>query len=246
MSPDPGLQANRLLALLPDEELARLEPLLAMVDGRDHDEIYEPGQEVRRAYFPLTAVLSLIVIDADGRGIEMATVGREGVVGLAGALQGGSMIGETVQQIAGRMAAIDIEDLREEVERRGVLSRVIERYTVALISQIGQGVLCNRHHSRDARAARWLLASHDRVGRDQFVLTQDFLAVMLGLTRPQVSMAAAGLRRAGFITYSRGRMEILDRAGLEAAACPCYGLIQAEFARLLGEPGGPHWVAVGG
>ena len=239
------LRVNRLLSLMPAEELARITPDLLIVDRPDHDVVYERGADIEFAYFPLTGVVSLIATDAEGRGLEMASVGREGLVGLTGALLGGAMIGEVIQQISGQLVRIPIGVLRAEIERRQVLSAVIERYTVALLSQIGQGVVCNRHHPVEARAARWLLAAHDRVVRDDFVLTQDFLAIMLGVTRPQVSTAAAGLRRAGLITYSRGHVRILDRAGLEASTCECYRIIEAEFSRLLGNGNGTSW-AVGG
>jgi CRP-like cAMP-binding protein len=239
MAIDSGLRANRLLALLPPDELARLEPRLAVVDGRDHDMIYEDGRAASFGYFPLSSVLSLIATDADGRGVEMASVGREGLVGLPGALGGGSMIGQVVQQISGRNARIEIRALRDEVRRRGRLAEVIELYAVGLLSQIGQTVVCNRHHPLESRAARWLLATHDRVGQDEFVLTQDFLSIMLGVTRPQVSIAAAALKRAGLIDYSRGRLRVIDRKGLEAASCECYRVIEGEFDRLLGTDGSP-------
>jgi CRP-like cAMP-binding protein len=245
MADQTALRANRILALLPPEDLARLEPELTIVDGCDHDVIYARGAEVEQGYFPLSSVISLIATDADSRASEMASVGKEGLIGLPGALLAGSMIGEVVQQISGSNARIDIDRLRAEVERRGALSRVLERYTVALLSQIGQTVVCNRHHALEGRAARWLLGTHDRAGRDEFILTQDFLSIMLGATRPQVSLAMGALRRAGAIDYSRGRMRVLDRSKLEARTCECYEIIQGEFARLLGNGDG-SWVAVGG
>lgn len=236
---------NRLLSLMPPDEFARIEPDLVILDRPDHDVVYPRGADVEYAYFPLTGVISLIATDAAGRSLEMASVGREGLVGLPGALMGGNMIGEVIQQVSGEIARIPLAKLRAEIERRQMLSAVVERYTVALLSQIGQGLVCNRHHHVEARAARWLLAAHDRVARDDFVLTQDFLSIMLGVTRPQVSTAAATHRRAGLITYSRGHVRILDRAGLERAACECYGIIEAEFKRLLGNGNGHSW-AVGG
>jgi CRP-like cAMP-binding protein len=240
MANDSGLQANRLLALLPPTDLARLTPRLTIVDGHDHDVIYEDGKAATFGYFPLSSVMSLIATDADGRGVEMASVGREGFVGLPGALGAGSMIGQVIQQISGRNARIEIGALRDEVKRRGRLAEVFELYAVGLLSQIGQTVVCNRHHPVESRAARWLLAAHDSVGRDEFVLTQDFLSIMLGVTRPQVSIAAAALKRAGLIHYSRGRLRVVDRAGLEAASCECYRLIGDEFDRLLGRDGSPR------
>lgn len=245
MEHSDGLRANRLLSMLPADELGRLEPDLRTFEGSAHDSIYPGGADVEFAYFPLSGVISLIATDREGRAIEMASVGREGVVGLPGLLGGGSMIGQVTQQISGKIARIEVGALRSELERRGTLAGVIERYTVALLSQIGQTLVCNRHHPIDSRASRWLLATHDRVGRDDFVLTQDFLSIMLGVTRPQVSLAAASLRRSGLIDYTRGHIRIVDRAGLEAASCECYHVIQAEFERLLGGDGN-GWAAVGG
>lgn len=246
MPQPPELIENRLLALLPSEDLKRLSQHFVMLSGRDHDVIYAASDEMEFAYFPLGAVCSLIATDSAGDGVEMASVGREGMIGLPGALSGARMIGEAVQQISGPLVRIPVTELRKEVERRGSLSNVLERYSVALLSAIGQGVVCNRHHPVDSRAARWLLASHDRVGKDQFRLTQDFLATMLGVTRPQVTVAAASLRRAGMISYHRGDLQILDRAGLEDASCECYFVLRDEFDRLLGDSNGHAWVPVGG
>jgi CRP-like cAMP-binding protein len=168
------------------------------------------------------------------------------MLGLPGALGAQRMVGEVIQQITGDLARMSISDLRAEIERRGALSQVMERYSVALISAIGQGVVCNRHHPVESRAARWLLATHDRAGVDSFRLTQDFLATMLGVTRPQVTLAAASLRNAGLISYRRGQLQILDRDGLEDASCECYGVLRDEFDRLLGDSNGNPWVPVGG
>jgi CRP-like cAMP-binding protein len=246
VSSPADLRVNRILALLPERELARLKPDLTFVDLRHHDMIYPPGAEVAYAYFPLSAVMSVIATDSDGRGVEAASVGREGIVGLAGALGASSTIGEVINQVSGSALRIPIDPLRREIECRETLSGLVERYTIALLAQISQSLVCNRHHPIEARTARWLLATHDRVGEDSFVLTQDFLAIMLGLTRPQVSIAAAALRRRGLIDYRRGRITIADRAGLEAAVCECYGIIQAEFTRLLRADGLNGWHGVGG
>ncbi len=208
--------------------------------------IYPVGEEIEFAYFPLTGVCSLIATDYAGDGVEMASVGREGMIGLPGALSGQRMVGEVVQQITGHMLRTPIGEVRSEIERRGALSHIVERYTVALLSAIGQGVVCNRHHPVESRAARWLLATHDRVGADSFRLTQDFLATMLGVTRPQVTLAAASLRNAGLIDYRRGEIRILDRQRLEDASCECYGVLRDEFDRLLGDANGNPWVPVGG
>jgi CRP-like cAMP-binding protein len=246
MPEQPDLRVNRLLALLPPADLDRISRSLTVVASPHHEVIYAAGAEPQWAYFPLGSVMSVIATDKEGRGVEAASVGREGMLGLTGALGGGGMIAEVITQVSGSTARLPIVTVRAEVKRRGGLAQVLERYTVALLAQISQGFVCNRHHPVDARAARWLLATHDRVGHDSFVLTQDFLAVMLGVTRPQVSLAAASLRRAGLIDYRRGRIHVVDRRGLEAAVCECYGIIQAEFARLLRIDGQNDWPAVGG
>jgi CRP-like cAMP-binding protein len=240
------LRANRLLALLSEAEFGRLEADLSIVELRHRQEIARAGDGGGTVHFPLTVVTSLIATDSEGGSVEMATVGREGVVGLPGIFGGGGMIGEVVAQIGGNSATIAAELLRTELAGRGALFQILGRYTVALLSQIGQSVMCIRRHPVDSRAARWLLATQDRVGRDEFGLTQDFLAIMLGVTRPQVSIAAGMLKRAGLIDYSRGSIAILDRPGLESAACECYGVIRSEFDRLLGDSNGKPWVPVGG
>ncbi len=208
--------------------------------------IYGVGDDMEFAYFPVTGVCSLIATDYAGDGVEMASVGREGMVGVPGALSGQRMVGEVVQQITGYIARTPMTVVRTEVERRGAFSQILERYAVALLSAIGQGVVCNRHHPVESRAARWLLATHDRVGAEMFRLTQDFLATMLGVTRPQVTLAAASLRNAGLIDYRRGEIQIRDRIGLEDASCECYGVLRDEFDRLLGDSNGRPWVPVGG
>lgn len=246
MDPQVDLGQNRLLSILPADELERLRPHFELVEGKHHDMVYRHGEPIEYAYFPLAGVVSLIATDADGHGVEMATVGCEGIVGVPGVLSGAGMIGDVVQQISGPLVKIEVGVVRAEMDRRSRLANLIERYTVALLSQMGQGAICLRYHPVDQRTARWLLASHDRAGQDTFVLTQDFLAIMLGATRPQVSLAAAALKRLGLIDYRYGRITIRDRAGLEKCACECYGRIRAEFVRLLGDGETPPWAGVGG
>lgn len=155
------------------------------------------------------------------------------------------MTGETIAQVSGLAARIETAAVRHEVEGRGAVSTVVERYILAFLTQVTQSLVCNRHHPVGQRTARWLLATHDRVDGDSFVLTQDFLALMLGVTRPQVSNAAASLRREELIDYRRGRIWIRDRARLQAMACDCYTIIRSEFERLLARPTSNGW-AVGG
>lgn len=230
---DP-LRVNRLLSKLSAEPYARIAAAVEMVDLADHVILSRGGRAMSHAYFPLTAVVSLLAIDASGSAIETASVGREGIVGLPGALAGvATSDDEIVVQVAGRLARIPLAVLRREIRLGGELADIVDRYAVALLAQVSRAVVCLRHHPVEARAARWLLACHDRVGRVDFVLTQDFLAIMLGQTRPQVSQAAGVLRRAGLITYRRGHITVLDRAALESAACDCYAAIRAQFDALL-------------
>ena len=242
---EPDLRANRLLSLLPDEDLARLEPHLTTVQSRMRDVIQPAGVPVHFCSFPLDAVLSVIVTDADGSAVEMATVGREGVVGLPGALAHDATIGEVITQLGGHDARIDVDAVRAEIDRRGAFFHVLSRYSAALFSQMAQNVLCVSRHPIESRAARWLLATQDRVNRDRFAMSQDFLAIMLGVSRPQVTLAAGALRRAGVIDYTRGNDSVRDRLRLESMSCECYRIIRDEFDRLLGDPAHP-WVPVGG
>ena len=224
---------NRLLALLSAETLGRLTPDLEMVALGDHVTLSRGGKAMGHAYFPTTAVVSLLAIDATGRTIETASVGREGVVGLPEVIAGlATSDDEIVVQVRGNLARIEVGKLRAEVDRAGELASVLDLYALALLAQVSRGIVCLRHHPTEARAARWLLACHDRVGRVGFILTQDFLGMMLGQTRPQISLAASVLKRSGLITYARGHIDVLDREGLEAASCECYVAIRQQFDKL--------------
>lgn len=239
MAATATFERNRLLALLSPAEFERLRRHLAVVEFEHHHVFQSAGDESETAYFPLTSVVSLIVTDPDGRGVEIASVGREGVVGLPAVLAGAPAFSEVVQQVSGALAQIPMATLRAEIARNGELGLLMDRYAVGLLNQIGRQVICLRLHAIESRAARWLLACQDRVGRDDFTLTQDFFALMLGNTRPQVSLAASALRRAGLIDYRRGHITIRDREGLEAVSCDCYGMIRDGFSRVLGDGADP-------
>jgi CRP-like cAMP-binding protein len=225
---------NRLLDLLPRADGARLRSHLEAVSLGVKHIVYEPGGPISHVYFPTGAVISLVTYMEDGTAVEVATVGREGVVGLPVFLGTESVPIRAVGQIPGDALRITAEAFRAEIKRNGPLVPVLNRYTQALFIQVAQTAACNRVHLLEQRCARWLLQTHDRVGADQFLLTQEFLAQMLGVRRPTVSAAAGILQKAGLLTYHRGRMTILDRKGLEATSCECYQVVREELDRLLG------------
>jgi CRP-like cAMP-binding protein len=235
MSPQPqGPARNRLLAALPREEYERLLPQLEIVSLTFNDSIYQPGEPIPHVYFPLSGVLSLLTILANGTAIEVATIGNEGMVGLPVFLGAVTTPGSAIAQVPGEAMRMKAEEFREEISRGSPLHALLHRYTQAMFHLIAQTAACNRVHSITERCSRWLLMTHDRVGSNQFVLTQEFLAQMLGVHRPRVNAVARALQGAGLIRYSRGRITILDREGLEAASCECFQVIKGEFDRLLG------------
>jgi CRP-like cAMP-binding protein len=185
-------------------------------------------------YFPTNCVISLVTYLKDGTSVEMATIGLEGMVGLPVFLGSDTMPSRAFGQVAGDSLRITAAAFTAEIERNGPLVRVLNLYTQALFNQVAQTTACNRVHLVQQRCARWLLQTHDRVGSDHFFLTQEFLAQMLGVRRSGVSAAAGLLQKAGLIRYARGWMTVLDRPGLESAACECYGVIKKEFDRLFG------------
>ena len=225
---------NWILAALKPPELRRMSEALDPVNLVLKDELYRPGEPITHVYFLETAVASLVQDLADGKTIEAATVGREGIVGLPVFLGAASAAGRAVIQVPGEALRIKTTAFRVEVDRGGSLQRLLQRYTQALFNQLSQSVACNRAHPAHQRCARWMLMTHDRVDGDRFPLTQEFLAQMLGVRRATVSELAGELQRQGIIEYERGSMHVLDRAGLEAASCECYGIVTAHMKRLLG------------
>jgi CRP-like cAMP-binding protein len=232
----PDLRRNTLLRSLPEDEFNRLAEQLETryVDVRE--QVYVPDQPIECFYFPLTAVFSFVA-EVDGEVVvECGTIGAEGVVGLPAFLGARTSPQPSFCQVAGFAAVIPTGQLQQFLQRDGSLHARVNRYTQAMIMQLAQNVACNRIHSTEERACRWLLMTQDRVGADTFQLTQEFLAQMLGVRRPTVSQTASVLQSAGLIRYSRGRVTVVDRDGLEAASCGCYELLRTEFARLL-DPG---------
>lgn len=224
---------NRLIAALPALELERF--------GREFEEVplpfkevlYEPNGAIAHAYFPTRGVVSLVNEPKPGDIVEFGTVGYEGMVGLPLLLGDEAMPSRALVQVPGEALRISARAFRQAVESNPEFRMLLMRYTMALFNQIAQSASCNRLHEVQERCARWLLQTHDRADGDSFPLTQEFLAQMLGVHRPTVSVAAGMLQRAGLIRYVRGVVTVLDRRGLEAASCACYGIIAREYDRLL-------------
>jgi CRP-like cAMP-binding protein len=225
---------NRLLDLLPIADYDRLRPDLETVAIGVLDVVCEANQPIPYIYFPTGGVISVVTLLADGVTVELATVGRDGMIGLPVFLGADTMPSRASGQVPGDALRMEAGAFQAEVERNGPLVRVLHRYTHAFFNQAALVLACNGVHSAEQRCARSLLQTHDRVGADEFLLTQEFLALMMGVRRARVSAAAGRLRKAGLIRYARGRITILDRPGLESVACECYRVIEREFDRLLG------------
>jgi CRP-like cAMP-binding protein len=236
--PAQALEGNRLLALLTPDTRRRMLPAFTLMSFDMSHVLYEPDRTITHIYFPLTAVTSVLSEMDDGTTVEVATIGREGMVGLSILLGDTTTFLRTIAQIPGTALAMGRDDfLRIVDERQSGLQSLLLRYTQALFSKLAQQSACNRLHNMEERCARWILMTQDRVGHDEFPLTQEFLAYMLGARRASVTIAAGILARAGLIRYTRGKIKVLDRARLEEASCECYGVIQREYERLV-EKGG--------
>jgi CRP-like cAMP-binding protein len=233
-------QHNQLLAAMPTTELARLAPDLELVDLGMKALIYDAHQPLTHVYFPLDCVISMVAALEGGTLIEVATVGAEGVAGLPAFLGAISSPHQAFCLVPGRALRLDIDAMQRFFLDDGALHGLMHRYTQAVMVFLAQNVACNRLHTTAVRCARWLAQTHDRVGRDTFPLTQEFLGEMLGVRRATVSLSAQILQEAGLIRYSRGQITVLDRAGLHAAACDCYHTVRREFDKLPhSEPGHP-------
>jgi CRP-like cAMP-binding protein len=228
------LGKNRLLAALPRKEYDRLHPHLEKVFLPLKDILYEPNGPIPHVYFPLGGVVSLVIIMDGGFSLEVGIIGNEGMVGTPVFLGCQSSLTRAISQVAGDALRMETKVFQEEMLRRGALYGLVQRSTQAMINQVSQSTVCNHRHSVEKRMCRWLLMSHDRVGADEFSLTHEFLAQMLGVRRPTVTAVAGNLQKAGLISYHRGRLTILDRKGLEAASCECYEVVAKELDRLLG------------
>ena len=225
---------NRLLAALPRHEYRRLHRHLEKVSLPLKDILYEANGPIPHVFFPLNGVVSLVIIVEGNVTLEVGTIGNEGMVGTPVFLGADSSPTRAISQVPGEALRMETKVFQEKMKEGGPLYGLVQRYTQAMINQISQSLVCNHRHSVNKRMCRWLLLSHDRVGTDEFPLTQEFLAQMLGVRRPTVSAVAATLQKAGLISYHRGRMTVLNRKGLEAASCECYEVVAKELDRLLG------------
>jgi CRP-like cAMP-binding protein len=224
---------NRLLGALPAAEWERWQPHLEPVMMPLGKSLYESGAKLGHVYFPTSAIVSLLYVMEDGASTEIAVVGNEGVVGVSLFMGGESTTSRAVVQSAGHGFRLRSSVLMSEFNRAGAALHLLLRYTQALITQMGQTAVCNRHHTLDQQLCRWLLLSLDRLHSNELVMTQELIANMLGVRREGVTEAAGNLQRDGLIRYSRGRITVLDRAGLERRACECYAVVRAEYERLL-------------
>ena len=224
---------NHLLDALPAGDFERLQPHLELIQMKLGDVLYEPGVKLRHVYFPATSIVSLLYVMEDGASAEIAVVGNEGILGISLFMGGESTPSRGVVQSAGFGYRLKAQLLKDEFGRFGPLMHLLLRYTQALITQMAQTAVCNRHHSVDQQLCRWLLLSLDRLSSNELAMTQELIANMLGVRREGVTEAAGKLQHAGLIHYRRGKITVLDRPGLEARVCECYQVVKAEFDRLL-------------
>jgi CRP-like cAMP-binding protein len=224
---------NRLLAALPEAEWQRWLPQLELVEMPLGEVLYESGGTLSHVYFPTTAIVSLLYVMENGASAEIAVVGNEGLVGVSLFMGGESTPSRAVVQSAGHGIRLEAQSMKNEFNRAGPTLHLLLRYTQALITQMAQTAVCNRHHSVDQQLCRWLLLSLDRLEGDELVMTQELIANMLGVRREGVTEAALSLQQAGLIRYARGHITVLSRAGLEKRTCECYAVVKKEYDRLL-------------
>jgi CRP-like cAMP-binding protein len=226
---------NHLLAALPEAEFERLRPQLELVPMPLGEVLYESGGQLQHVYFPTTSIISLHYVMEDGSSAEIAGVGNEGILGISLFMGGNTTPSRAVIQTAGHGYRLKALYLMEEFNRAGPMLRLLLRYTQALITQMSQTAVCNRHHSLEQQLCRWLLLTLDRLPSNELVMTQELVASMLGVRREGVTEAAGKLQHAGIISYRRGHITVLDREGLETQVCECYKVVKKEFDRLLSD-----------
>jgi CRP-like cAMP-binding protein len=224
---------NSLLAALPNSVQERWLPQLELAEMHLGQVVYESGATLSHVYFPVSAIVSLLYVMENGASAEIAVVGNEGIVGISLFMGGGSTASRAVVQSGGYGFRLKAKALKEEFDRAGPVLHLLLRYTQALITQMAQTAVCNRHHSLDQQLCRWLLLSLDRLQGEELVMTQELIANMLGVRREGVTESAVKLQRAGLIRYVRGHITVLDRTGLEKRTCECYGVVKREYDRLL-------------
>ena len=232
----PGACGNLLLSRLPEQEYQALLPWLAFVDCPLKSSFFHRDQPIDHVYFPLSGEHSVLAIMENGTAVEVGTVGKEGFSPVD-ILTGSELSLETVTcQIPGEALRLPLAQFVAAIEHKTELRRLAYRYLQAYMAQVSQSVACNRLHTIEERFAKWLLMNHDRVPGDDIAITQEFLADMLGVHRPSVSLIARSFQQLGLIRYSRGLLTIVDRPGLEEASCECYGVVRRQFERALGTP----------
>ena len=228
---------NHLLSLLPPAERERILERGHKRALKLRQVLHAANGPVTHAYFPLSGMVSLVAkCEDDNAVVEVGVVGNEGLVGMPLFLGTATTPTEAVCQVAGEALCLPAAAFEQELEGSRTLRQLLQRYTHVLMSQVSQSVVCNSAHSMEQRMCRWLLVTHDRIGADEMALTHEFLSQMLGTRRPSVTIAAGALKKAGIIDYARGKIVVLNRAGLEAGACDCYRLVRGEFERLLVVP----------
>ncbi|MDD5028343.1 MAG: Crp/Fnr family transcriptional regulator [Rhodoferax sp.] len=227
---------NHLLAALPAADFEPLAEHLELVSLNLGQMLYDPGTQMRHAYFPTRSIVSLHYVTESGASAETAGVGNEGMVGISLFMGGDTTSSSAVVQTAGQAYRLDRHVLKQQFDRAGALQRLLLRYTQALMTQMAQTAACNRHHSVEQQLCRWLLLTLDRIpDARELVMTQELVASMLGVRRESVTEAAGNLQNAGYISYRRGHISVLDRAGLAKHACECYGVVKKEIDRLLSD-----------
>ncbi|MDP9064922.1 MAG: Crp/Fnr family transcriptional regulator [Pseudomonadota bacterium] len=231
------LMQNQLLAALPDAEWQRWLPSLEPVDLPLGHVVYEAGDTLGFVYFPLTAIVSLLYVMENGSSAEIAVVGTDGLVGISLFMGGESTSSRAVVQSAGTACRLKAKVMKAEFDRGGAVLNLLLRYTQALLTQMAQTAVCNRHHSLDQQLCRWLLLSLDRLQGNELAMTQELIANMLGVRREGVTESALKLQREGLIQYSRGHITVLNRKGLESRTCECYAVVKREYDRLLPKTG---------
>lgn len=228
--PRPG---NLILAALSDADYEQLAPLLELHSLRKRETLVEAGDPADYVYFPLNGVISALNVFEDGMMIEFATIGSEGTTGVPLFLGFGASNTALISQVPGDALRLKRADFLGAIARLDSFAAVLLRYSGLMLALISQSAACNRAHHADARCARWLLTTHDQAGRDNFPITQEYLALMLGVSRPSVALSAAALQRAKVLSYHRGEMQIIDRRGLELAACECYGVVREHLVQFV-------------
>ena len=232
---NPSPSQNHLLAQLPPAERGRWWPQLEYFDLPLGQVVYEAGSTLSHVYFPTTAIVSLLYVMESGASAEIAVVGNEGIIGISLFMGGESTPSRAVVQSAGSAFRLKAQLMKDEFDRAGPVLHLLLRYTQALITQMSQTAVCNRHHSLDQQLCRWLLLSLDRLQGNELVMTQELIANMLGVRREGVTEGALKLQKAGLIRYARGHITVLDREGLETRSCECYAVVKKEYGRLLPE-----------